>query len=255
MHSARIGTLDELVDFRLAARRLLAAGITPHEVLWEEGASAALFDSTLPEADAPVAVSARFVSLANCVARHRDAQRWPLLYEALWRMTHGERALLDMPTDPLVHRLGRMRQAVDRDMHRMTAFVRFREVASGDGAQFVAWYEPAHRVLRATAPFFIDRFASMRFSILTPDGSLHWDKAEMQFGPAVPREQAPSEDGLEAWWQRYYAATFNPARSNPDAMRTHLPKRFWRNLPEARLIPELLEGAGRRTGAMLKDRA
>jgi DNA polymerase len=49
----------------------------------------------------------------------------------------------------------------------------------------------------------------------------------------------------------YYAGAFNPARLNPAAMRAEMPKRYWRNLPEARLIAELSREAPRRTAEML----
>ena len=117
--------------------------------------------------------------------------------------------------------------------------------------RFVAWFEPEHHILRRAAPFFIGRFAAMRWSILTPDGSLHWDGGTLDIGPGMRREDAPDEDSLEEAWRRYYAATFNPARANPAMMRAEMPKRYWRNLPEAGLIPELLDGAPARTRAMI----
>ncbi|MBW8727910.1 MAG: UdgX family uracil-DNA binding protein, partial [Inquilinus limosus] len=70
-------------------------------------------------------------------------------------------------------------------------------------------------------------------------------------GPGMRREDAPDEDALEEAWGRYYAATFNPARANPVMLRSEMPKRYWRNLPEAALIPELLDGAAARTRAMM----
>jgi probable DNA metabolism protein len=56
----------------------------------------------------------------------------------------------------------------------MHAFVRFRLV-EGRRARglHVAWFEPAHRVTEAAAPFFARRFANMNWSILTPDACVH----------------------------------------------------------------------------------
>ncbi|WP_343717878.1 UdgX family uracil-DNA binding protein, partial [Inquilinus sp.] len=154
-------------------------------------------------------------------------------------------------THPLARRMERMAGAVDRDEHRMTAFLRFRRIEAEDGERFVAWFEPEHHILRRAAPFFIGRFAAMRWSILTPDGSLHWDGTGLAIGPAMRRADAPDEDALEDAWGRYYAATFNPARANPAMMQAEMPKRYWRNLPEAALIPDLLDGAAARTRAMI----
>ena len=76
-------------------------------------------------------------------------------------------------------------------------------------------------------------------------------RPELRFGPAVSKSEAPRSDDIEDWWKRYYRATFNPARVNPDAMRGHMPKKYWHNMPETAIVPDLLAGAGKRTQAMI----
>ncbi len=49
-----------------------------------------------------------------------------LLHTLVWRMLHGERALLEIASDPLVFRLAIMAKTIRRDLHKMHAFVRFR---------------------------------------------------------------------------------------------------------------------------------
>src|ERR1700678_1997326 len=67
--------------------------------------------------------------------------------------------------------------------------------------------------------------------------------------------EAPTEDRLEETWLRYYASIFNPARLKVKAMQTEMPKKYWRNLPEASMIKPLIAGAERRTGAMIASAA
>lgn len=244
----RIDPPDDLAAFRETARRLLAAGADPAAITWTDDDSPGLFAAPLPDAAAPIPVPRDFPPLARAVACHREPRRWALLYQALWRVHRGERRLLHNAADPLVHALRRMERAIRHDRHQMTAFVRFREASDG---HFIAWYEPRHRVLRLAADFFVDRFATMRFSILTPDLTLHWDGEARRFAPGLTRADALSDDAVEAWWQRYYAAIFNPARVNGRQMQTHMPARFWRDLPEARLIPGLIQQAGTRTQRMI----
>ncbi|MBV8612379.1 MAG: TIGR03915 family putative DNA repair protein [Acetobacteraceae bacterium] len=252
MFAVRLSRLDHLADFRPAARRLIAAGAPPEKVRWLEGEGVDLFGAAAPEHEAALRVPAGFAALAESVAQHRDRVRWALLYEALWRIAGGEPSLLEAVADPLVHRLRRMEAAVRRDAHRITAFLRFRAVADAAGERrFVAWYEPEHRILRPTAGFFVDRFAAMRWSILTPDGCLHWDTQALSTSAGLHPSAAPPADELEAWWQGYYRATFNPARASPALLRGHMPKKFWRNLPEAAEIEPLLAEAGARTQRML----
>jgi DNA polymerase len=146
-----------------------------------------------------------------------------------------------------------MSATVRRDQHRMTAFARFRIVNDDEGPCSIAWYQPQHSILRRTSPFFIDRFANLRFSILTPDLTLHWDRKQARFEAGVPRAEGPPPDAMEEWWRRYYRATFNPARANPRLLQRHMPKRFWRDMPEALSISDLLEQAETKTRRMIKN--
>jgi probable DNA metabolism protein len=247
--------------WRQAARGLLMEGVAPREVEWREAeaAQAALGLSMEPAAaveSRPVAgvrVSRRFMELAEAAACHADPERWALLYRLLWRQTHGEPRLMEVASDPDVHRLLRMEKAVRREVHKMHAFVRFRGVEHEGETHYVAWFEPEHHVVERGAPFFAERFASMRWSILTPRRYAHWDGARLAFAPGVPRSRAPDEDRLEALWRTYYASTFNPARLRPAAMRAEMPKRYWKNLPEAALIAPLTHDAPVRVRRMLEQ--
>jgi uracil-DNA glycosylase len=253
IYTATVTHPDDMDEFRSVARRLLAAQADPADVSWSSDLAGSLFHETLPTNEKSVSVPRSFASLSSVVICHRDEQRWSLMYEALWRLDHGERALMQRASDPLLHRLHRMAAAVKHDQHRMTAFVRFRAVADPDGDHFIAWYEPRHHTLRRASAFFIDRFANMRFSILTPDLTLHWNRNVAQFTPGLRREDACSKDAVEDWWRRYYAAIFNPARTNAQLMQRHMPRHFWRDLPEATIIVSLIAEAGLRTDRMIQS--
>jgi DNA polymerase len=175
-----------------------------------------------------------------------------MLYRVLWRLTQGERKLLEVESDPDVYRLLTLAKAVQRDAHKMKAFVRFRKVEREGEEYFIAWHRPDHLIVRHVAPFFARRFPSMRWSILTPDASVSWDLKALTYGPGVPRAEAPGGDALEELWSTYYASTFNPARLNVRAMRAEMPRKHWSTLPEARLIPELVRGAPGRTARMVR---
>ena len=57
--------------------------------------------------------------------------------------------------------------------------------------RFAAWFEPEHFILEAAAPFFVDRFRSLDWTILTPIGSVHWDREVLTFGPPARRDDDP----------------------------------------------------------------
>ncbi len=256
-----------LAGWREAARALLAAGVSPHDVLWYGDDGAPLLDG-LDDTPSTVSVDRpgetrvqqtqrvprALLELVEAAACFRDPERWALFYRLVWRVTHGERHLLEVATDPDVHRLLRMEKAVRREIHKMHAFVRFRAVHAEGEAEpcYVAWFEPEHPVVERATPFFARRFAAMRWSILTPERCAHWDGEALAFTPGLPRSAAPDADELEELWRTYYAHTFNPARLRPSAMRAEMPKRYWRNLPEAALIPELVHGAPGRVRRMIE---
>ena len=249
--------------WRDVARRLLASGTPPDRVVWESGddgqAALALGDADAPRETPPSIASprvpTRFLALAEAAACHADPARWPLLYRLLWRQAHGEPRLVDVATDPDVHRLLRMERAVRREVHKMKAFVRFRAVAHEGETVYVAWFEPAHPVVERAAPFFAERFASQRWSILTPLRCAHGEAGRVRFTPGAARADAPDPDALESLWRTYYAHTFNPARVRPSAMRAEMPVRYWRNLPEASLIAPLTRDAPARVRRMIEQRA
>ena len=253
--------------WRRVARELLRRRVSPERVLWR-GADddQPVFDGLVGDAPAVAAadddrplervrVPREFVALGERAACHRDPERWALLYRVLWRLAHGEPRLLDVVVDDDVHRLLSMEKAVRRDVHKLHAFVRFRRVEHDAAEHYVAWFAPEHDVVEYATPFFARRFSSMRWSVLTPRRSAHWDTAALHFGPGVPRSAAPAADALEALWRTYYAHVFNPARANPAAMRAEMPRKYWVNLPEAALIPDLLSDAPRRVRRMLDEAA
>ncbi|MDQ2668323.1 MAG: TIGR03915 family putative DNA repair protein, partial [Gemmatimonadota bacterium] len=246
--------------WREAARVALQSGLEPTRAVFRsaDDAQHSLLDAVsveLPHEARPrdaFNVPKAFLSLGADVACHREPKRWSTLYRVLWRVTHGERNLLDVYVDDDVHKLAMMSKAVRREGHKMRAFVRFRRIDDDAGEEhFVAWFEPEHDVVRREAPFFARRFPAMRWSILTPDLCASWREGSLSFTPGVPQSEAPSGDDLEALWRTYYAHTFNPARANPKTMRAEMPVRYWKYLPEAALIAPLLRDAPSRVREMV----
>lgn len=260
-------TLDSETDFegwRTAARSLVLHEVKPADVTWivrgdeselfAPAAEALPLETPLGTFQATFNVSAKFVELTQSAILHRDPERFAMLYRLLWRL-RGHHHLLEVATDPDVAQITAMAKAVRRDEHKMYAFVRFREVGREQKAHYVAWFQPEHHIVELAAPFFARRFADMPWSILTPDACAHWDGHAVSITPGVGKTEAPTEDRLEETWRRYYASIFNPARLKVKAMQSEMPKKYWRNLPEASLIKPLIAGAERLTGAMIANAA
>jgi DNA polymerase len=254
LHRITLKAGADLQTFRRAVRWLIAEELAPQHVMFAIDDAPSLFGDEAVADAPPVAIPKGVSRLIEQVVCHNDSERYALLYSLVWRVLNGERDLLEVASDPLVHRIDLMARSVRRDLHKMHAFVRFRRMP-GELERFAAWFEPEHFILEAAAPFFLDRFRSMDWTILTPIGSARWDRHALTFGPPGQREDAPDEDSFEEGWRGYYESVFNPARVNPTAMRAEMPKKYWRNMPETAAIPGLIQTAAQRVERMIEQEA
>lgn len=246
--------------WREAARRLLTEGVPPTEVLWESDGMSSLFgeEARSMPAGMKLAVPPAFVEFAKTVACHGDGRRWALLYRLLWRIVKlRERSLLEIASDRDVAQARLMAKNVRREIHKMHAFIRFRRTGEDEAGRerFVAWFEPDHFCVELASPFFRKRFANMDWSIFTPKGCAHWIGEELKFSPGVASDPCSDPDAMDAIWRTYYRSIFNPARLKLKAMQAEMPKRYWKNLPEADLIEELTRSSAIRTSGMIAEEA
>jgi probable DNA metabolism protein len=141
---------------------LRAEGVAPEAVVWTvefdlfEAAPAAV---ETKRATSAFTVPKPFIDLAEQVVLHRSSERFALLYKLLCRLEREPR-LIDNPADPDMTRARDMAKGVSRAAHKMKAFVRFRLVEGVEPEAYMAWFEPAHRVTEAVAPFFARRFTA-----------------------------------------------------------------------------------------------
>jgi DNA polymerase len=254
-HVVHLSAPDDVDGWRAGVRPLLAARVPLAVVEFAvAGAQTSLFadgGASPPTAKSTVNLPAAFWPLARTALLHRDEERHAIHYELALKLADHGVSLADH-AHPLVRRVEVLATSVRRDIHKMRAFVRFREVAEPDGGtRFVAWFEPDHHIVRTNARFFVERFASMRWSILTPALCIHWDGQRLTESAGATRGDAPAGDPVEDIWKRYYASIFNPARVKIGAMLSEMPRKYWHNMPETALIPELIAGAQQRTRQML----
>ena len=148
-----------------------------------------------------------------------------------------------------------MAKAVGRAAHKMNAFVRFREIGREAGValrRLVRAGTSRRRARRAVL-----REPVRRYGLGDPDaGCLRalGRRCRLYHSRASPGRSAPRRQpgGKLA---DYYTSIFNPARLKVAAMRNEMPKRYWRNLPEASMLIPLIEGAGRTATEMVANTA
>jgi DNA polymerase len=261
MRTVTLEGRGDLGEWRDAARHLLVDSIAPDQVRWQRsGQGGDLFAASVEaksssNGSSEIIVPKGFVEAAEAAICHSDPDRFSLLYRLLWRV-QSERNLLQVASDPDVVQLARLIKNIRRDSHKMKAFVRFREVEAVQGGRrrFVAWFEPEHFIVSRTAGFFQRRFTDMDWLIATPKGSAAWNGQELKTSDE-PAARPVAEDGTDELWRTYFANIFNPARVKIRAMQSEMPKKYWKNMPEASLIPDLIADAERRVAEMAARQA
>lgn len=239
-------TLDpiiNLVDFKSYARYFIAQKVAPSEVNWGES-EPMMFDEHLSKSNLGVVpelnVPKEFGKIANSLSMLRTTDKWGLLYKILYRLKFENKNLLQIPSDKDIRQANLYLKSIGRDIHKMHAFVRFKRAPS-DKEAYVAWHKPEHLILRAGAPFFVKRFGDKPWSILTPDESAHWDGKKISFSKGVPFEDFNITDDWDNVWKDYYRSIYNPTRLNVKMMKQEMAPKYWKALPEAEIIQELIK--------------
>lgn len=146
--------------------------------------------------------------------------------------------------NPSVIAITKMDRSVNRERHRMKAFIRFQETADGI---FYAPIEPDFNVLPLIATFFKNRYADQKWIIydVKRNYGLFYDlerveEIKLDHNPLVktgvavlPAEMLQEKQELYALlWSDYFKSTNIPARKNMKLHLQHVPKRYWRYLTE-----------------------
>ena len=216
--------------WRRATRALVLAGVEPADVAWVVG----------PSGDEPPAASGGFnvpralVELTALAIQARNTERLGLLYSLVWR-AHGGANPLDDPGDPDARLAREWAFEVRAEAHRMRTHLRFMRMQD----RFLGWYAPAHFVLDANAQRFAHRYPGQAFSIITPDGSAHWDGATLSRG-AGPRG-IEDDDTLAAWWEAHGSALLADAGPGPSVPAAEELDEAARPLDQAPIGPVVLE--------------
>ena len=266
MRQIILPVVGTVAAWKAEVRALAAQGVPPEAVQWSLGEARHDLFARAPASEPSVGgtpsgqpsaggapVTLRLTPAAaeglEAAMQHRDPQRFGLGHAAVIALSRRQLWWGDR-SDPTMARLMAMEKTVRRAIHKMHAFVRFRELppVQTGRRRFAAWFEPEHPVAEAAAPFFARRFGDMDWAIATPTVTLIFDGAlRVEATRAPPARVA---DATEDLWRTYFAAIFNPARLNPRMMQSEMPAFYWKNLPEADLIPDLIRNAPAAVAAM-----
>lgn len=140
-----------------------------------------------------------------------------------------------------VLKIAQICKKVHRERHRMEAFVRFQLTKDG---LYYALIEPDFNVLPLLITHFSNRYADQRWLIY--DNNRKWgiyydlhevEVIELEFSDEVKQNGSQTtfnedEPLYQSLWQTYFVSVNIKARKNTKLHIQHMPKRYWKYLPE-----------------------
>ncbi|UKB80404.1 TIGR03915 family putative DNA repair protein [Chryseobacterium sp. MEBOG07] len=147
--------------------------------------------------------------------------------------------VLENFADSDILKISKICKSVDRERHRMTAFVRFEKMKDD---VFFAKIDPDFNVLPLIRKHFNDRYQDQKWMIYDlrrnygilydlescdfffPDEKLDFNQYQQKFHD--------EEKNYQTLWQRYFTKTNIVERKNMKLHIQHVPKRYWKYLTE-----------------------
>lgn len=152
---------------------------------------------------------------------------------------HPEKNILENYADADMMKISKIYKSVDRESHRMTAFVRFEKMQDGI---FFSKIDPDFNVLPLIRKHFSDRYQDQKWMIydLRRNYGIFYDLEASDF--FYPDEKLDiknyqekfhdEEKNYQTLWQRYFTKTNIVERKNMKLHVQHVPKRYWKYLTE-----------------------
>lgn len=168
---------------------------------------------------------------------------WKALMYILQNLFLDNKIILDNYADAQVLLFHKTLTSVDRERHRMKAFIRFQKTNDG---MFHAIIEPDFNVLPLITEFFRKRYADqawLLYDVKRKYGVLY-DQQMLSEVYLTPHQQNAltklediisfdeTEEKYQTLWQQYFKSTNIEARKNMKLHLQHVPRRYWKYLVE-----------------------
>ncbi len=135
---------------------------------------------------------------------------------------------------------------VEREKHRMEAFIRFQQGADGT---FYCGIDPDFNVLPIIMKHFSDRYADQKWIIydikrsyglyynLEKVETIFFDsEAKKKLQKPAPQQHSEMEELYATLWKDYFNSTNIKSRKNTKLHVRHVPKRYWKYLTEKQVL-------------------
>jgi probable DNA metabolism protein len=164
------------------------------------------------------------------------------IYEYLRQLFDAGASIAENYQAQPVLRVSQLAHMVGREVHRMHAFVRFQKTPDD---MYVAGIKPDFNVIPLIGEHFEKRYPAQQWLIFDIKRSygLYYDmketqqvqldnKAEQLLGRLPDAMLGEGEKAYQELWNQYFNAVNIPERRNLRLHIKHVPKRYWKYLPE-----------------------
>lgn len=124
---------------------------------------------------------------------------------------------------------------VANEAHLFLGLIRFKKLRNG---LFYASYEPDNNITQLIAGHFARRFQDQPWIIHDRRRAVCalYNGEEVIFASEVPDfVSKDSDEEYEELWKKYFTSIAIESRKNPRLQRSHMPRRYWKHLPEKQL--------------------
>lgn len=172
-----------------------------------------------------------------------DPPIYSIIFRILVSLFKGQKVILQNYGNEDVLYFHQTLKKVSRERHRVKAFVRFQK--SEDGL-YTAIIEPDFNVLPLVVQFFRNRYADQKWLIYDSKRhyGLYYDLQQVnevvltkEEGHALQKQNEHinldmNDQRYERMWKSYFESTNIEARKNLKLHVRHVPRRYWKYLPE-----------------------
>ena len=207
-----------------------------HHVITESGKSTRVWTALERKLSRPVCGMLMHVWLSELPGSDE------LLFRYMRKAFDAKASIATCFTDSDVMEVKKIAGKVSKERERLMQFVRFQKTADGI---FFAPVSPAYNALPLALPHFTDRFADQHWLIYdvkrrygyyydlktTAEVTLKNDEHLLD-GMLDEALIAHDEKLFQSMWKEYTLSLTIRERLNPKLQRQHMPRRFWKFMPE-----------------------
>jgi probable DNA metabolism protein len=166
--------------------------------------------------------------------RSDDRDIYQIAFDYIKQLVKEKQKIREYLSNPYVILFNEKLKKIWNEVHRFTGFIRFME---NDSGIFYSHYQPDYDITELLMPHFISRYKKMPFVIHDTNRNI-LGMYNGEISKIVKSEQtltvylSDNESNFTKLWKLYYDTVNIKERKNTKQMKSYMPVRYWKNMPE-----------------------